>query len=145
MSHVQPGIARAVPSVMHAGPGCARVTRSGDAPASVRTSARPHENRELRDIQFPGKGRGASARHREYIAQLAAEGRLVAGGPFTDGSGGLFIYTADSLAAAEEIVAADPYQVGGAFASYRLSPWEVVRVNTALISAADQGKDKIKE
>ena len=42
-------------------------------------------------------------------------------------------------------MAADPYQVGGAFASYGLSPWEVVRVNTALISAADQGKDKIKE
>jgi hypothetical protein len=40
---------------------------------------------------------------------------------------------------------ADPYQVGGAFASYGLRPWEVVRVNTAPISAADQGKDKIKE
>jgi hypothetical protein len=34
-------------------------------------------------------------------------------------------------------VAADPYQVGGAFASYRLSPWEVVRVNPSLISAVD--------
>jgi uncharacterized protein YciI len=74
--------------------------------------------------------------HREYIAQLFAEGKLVAGGPFTDGSGALFIYAADSLAAAEEIVAADPYQVGGAFASCRLSPWEVVRVNPALIASA---------
>jgi uncharacterized protein YciI len=104
-----------------------------------------HENRELRDVQFPEKVAALRPTRREYIAQLAAEGRLVAAGPFTDGSGGLFIYTADSLAAAEEIVAADPYQVGGAFASYRLSPWEVVWVNTALICAADQGKDKIKE
>jgi hypothetical protein len=47
--------------------------------------------------------------------------------------------------AARDALVADPYQVGGAFASYRLRPWEVVRVNTALISAADQGKDKIKE
>jgi hypothetical protein len=39
--------------------------------------------------------------HREYIAQLFAEGTLVAGGPFTDGSGALFIHAADSLAAAE--------------------------------------------
>jgi uncharacterized protein YciI len=75
--------------------------------------------------------------HREYMAQLSAEGRLVAAGPFSDGSGALFIYAADSVAAAEEIVAADPYQVGGAFASYRLSQWEVVRVNPSLISAVD--------
>jgi uncharacterized protein len=51
--------------------------------------------------------------HREYVTQLLAEGRLVAGGPFTDGSGALFIYETESLAAAEAIVAADPYQVGG--------------------------------
>ena len=59
------------------------------------------------------------------MAQLSAAGRLATAGPFTDGSCGLFIYQADSLAAAEDIVAADPYQVGGAFASYKLSPWEV--------------------
>jgi uncharacterized protein len=29
--------------------------------------------------------------HRRYTAQLTAAGKLVAGGPFTDGSGGLFI------------------------------------------------------
>ena len=32
--------------------------------------------------------------HREYLAWLHADGRLVACGPFTDGSGGLFIYDA---------------------------------------------------
>ncbi len=55
----------------------------------------------------------------DSTAELFAEGKLAAGGPFTDGSGALFIYAADSLAAAEGIVAADPYQIGGAFASYR--------------------------
>jgi uncharacterized protein len=75
--------------------------------------------------------------HREYMTQLLAEGRLVAGGPFTDGSGALFIYEAQSLAAAEEIVTADPYRVGGAFASYTLSPWEIIKANPLLIPAAE--------
>lgn len=54
------------------------------------------------------------------------------GGLFTDGSGALFIYEAASLAAAEELVADDPYRVGGAFASYTLSPWEIIKANPAL-------------
>ena len=74
--------------------------------------------------------------HREYMSRLLADGRLVAGGPFTDGSGALFIYEAASLAAAEEIVADDPYRVGGAFASYTLSPWEIIKANPSLIPAA---------
>ena len=48
--------------------------------------------------------------HREYMTQLLAEGRLVVGGPLTDGSGALFIYETESLATAEQIVAADPYK-----------------------------------
>jgi uncharacterized protein len=72
--------------------------------------------------------------HREYMTQLLAEGRLVAAGPFTDGSGALFIYETESLATAEAIVAADPYQVGGAFTSYRLSPWEVLKANPGLLA-----------
>lgn len=71
--------------------------------------------------------------HREYMARLRADGVLVLGGPFTDGSGALFVYETASLATAEEIVAADPYKVGGAFASYSLSPWEIVKADPALI------------
>jgi hypothetical protein len=74
--------------------------------------------------------------HRRYMTRLLDEGRLVAGGPFADGSGALFIYEAASLAAAEEIVAADPYRVGGAFASYTLSPWDIIKANPLLIPAA---------
>lgn len=71
--------------------------------------------------------------HREYMARLRADGRLVVGGPFTDGSGALFVYETESLATAEEIVAADPYKVGGAFASYTLSPWEIIKADPSLI------------
>jgi uncharacterized protein YciI len=67
--------------------------------------------------------------HREYMTQLLAEGKLVAAGPFTDGSGALFIYDTESLDTAEAIVAADPYQVGGAFATYQLSPWDIAKAN----------------
>ena len=65
-------------------------------------------------------------RHREYMSQLGAEGKLVAGGPFIDGSGALFIYEVDSLDAATSIVAADPYMTGGALATYELRPWEII-------------------
>lgn len=71
--------------------------------------------------------------HREYMTRLEADGRLVACGPFTDGSGALFIYETGSLAAAEEILAADPYRIGGVFADCRLSSWEIIKANPVLI------------
>jgi uncharacterized protein len=73
--------------------------------------------------------------HREYMTRLHADGRLVACGPFTDGSGELFIYEAGSLAEAEEILAADPYQISGVFARCRLSLWEITKANPVLFPA----------
>src|SRR5215469_9912023 len=74
--------------------------------------------------------------HREYNTRLCADGRLVAYGPFVDGGGALFIYEADSLAVAQEILAADPYQISGIFESCRLGSWDIVRANPALLTAA---------
>jgi hypothetical protein len=73
--------------------------------------------------------------HREYLARLHADGRLVACGPFTDGTGALFIYETGSLAEAEEILAADPYQIADVFAGCRLSTWDIIKANPALIAA----------
>jgi uncharacterized protein YciI len=72
-------------------------------------------------------------RHREYMSRLLEKGKLVAGGPFTDGSGALFIYEADSLQAATAIVSGDPYLAGGALASYELRSWEIVSANPDLL------------
>jgi uncharacterized protein YciI len=72
-------------------------------------------------------------RHREYMGQLLAEGKLVAGGPFMDGSGALFIYEADSLDAAAAMVSADPYLTEGAFASYEVRPWKTISANPGLL------------
>jgi uncharacterized protein YciI len=97
--------------------------------------AQPDDMKIVNYATYAGAREIAALRpaHREYMTQLLAQGRLVAAGPFTDGTGGLFIYEAESLAAAEEIVAADPYYVGGAFASCQLSPWDIVKSNPALI------------
>lgn len=72
-------------------------------------------------------------KHREYMSQLIAEDKLVAGGPFTDGTGALFVYDTESVETAEAIIAVDPYQTGGAFASYQLRPWEVIKANPRLL------------
>ena len=64
--------------------------------------------------------------HRRYMAQLTAAGKLIAGGPFADGSGALFIYEVASLDEAQALVAADPYSTDGAFANTELRAWNVV-------------------
>ena len=72
--------------------------------------------------------------HRAYMDELTAQGRLIAGGPFVDGTGALFLYEAPSLEAAQAIVAADPYTTGGAFASTELKVWDVVKAEPTLLA-----------
>jgi len=74
--------------------------------------------------------------HRQYAARLLAEGKLVTGGPFSDGSGALFIYEAATLEDAETLVRNDPYVAGGAIASHEIVPWEMVGVNVDLLRPA---------
>jgi uncharacterized protein len=71
--------------------------------------------------------------HREYMDELFAQGTLIAGGPFNDGSGALFVYDVDSVEDAQAIVDADPFLAGGAFRSYRLAEWTVVHSNSDLL------------
>jgi uncharacterized protein len=74
---------------------------------------------------------GLRPAHRQYMTELEAAGTLVAGGPFEDGSGALFIYETPSLRDAEQIVAADPYSRGGAFEHCVLREWHVIKVTPA--------------
>jgi uncharacterized protein len=74
--------------------------------------------------------------HRQYMDQLIAAGQLVAGGPFEDGSGALFIYEVPSVDHARQIVAADPYSTGGAFAHCELKEWHVVKARPDLLGTA---------
>ena len=47
--------------------------------------------------------------HREWLAALKADGRLVQAGPFTDGLAALLVVDVDDDAALDELLAADPY------------------------------------
>ena len=71
--------------------------------------------------------------HRAYLADLLAQGKLAAAGPFTDGAGALFIYEAASADVAEELAAKDPYTVGGVIAEHTIEPWQLVYSNTSLL------------
>ena len=73
--------------------------------------------------------------HRAFMERLRIDGRLAAGGPFDDGSGALFIYEVESLAAAERLVAEDPYTIGGAIQGHQLKPWQLVKSNPALLAS----------
>ncbi|MFF3752374.1 YciI family protein [Streptomyces sp. NPDC002018] len=85
----------------------------------------------------PDRGKIAAARpsHRHYVARLMERGKLIAGGPFADGSGALFLYEVASLAEAQAIVAADPYTAFGTFANCELKLWEIAGARPDLFPA----------
>lgn len=72
-------------------------------------------------------------RHRQYLTSLLAEGKLAAAGLFTDGTGELFVYELDSIDAAKEAAAADPFAAGGALACYEVKPWDLVVAGARLV------------
>lgn len=47
-------------------------------------------------------------KHREFLGQLKADGKLEMAGPFGDKSGGAYLLNADSLAEAESLAYSDP-------------------------------------
>jgi uncharacterized protein YciI len=64
--------------------------------------------------------------HREYVAELFARGEIRMSGPFADQRGALIIYEAADLAAAQELVAADPYTAANVVREVELREWTVV-------------------
>jgi len=64
--------------------------------------------------------------HREYLGRLKEQGKLWASGPFTDDSGALIIYEAESEEEARRLITDDPFHAAGVFVSYELKPWQQV-------------------
>jgi hypothetical protein len=64
--------------------------------------------------------------HREYLGLLRERGQLAASGPFTDDSGALIIYEADSEEEALELLEHDPFRGAGVFQSFTMKPWNQV-------------------
>jgi uncharacterized protein YciI len=76
--------------------------------------------------------------HRQYMAQLNAENKLWAAGPFENGKGALFIYEATDEHAADEIRQADPYVTGGALTTSELTAWSPALYNTFVKDASSK-------
>jgi uncharacterized protein len=70
--------------------------------------------------------------HRQYLASLKAKGQLAIAGPFTDDSGALIVYEAESAAEAERLLQGDPFHQNGIFLKYVLRPWNPVMANRDL-------------
>lgn len=51
--------------------------------------------------------------HKEYLAQLKADGVLELAGPFTDKSGGAYVISAADLETAQEVAFNDPVHTSG--------------------------------
>jgi uncharacterized protein YciI len=64
--------------------------------------------------------------HVAYLKKLRADGALVAAGPYEDGAGGAILLNAEDLAAAEKIVAGDPYTQLEVTKDRYLRGWKVV-------------------
>ncbi len=73
--------------------------------------------------------------HRQYLASLKAKGQLAASGPFTDDSGALIVYEAESAAEAERLLQGDPFHANGIFLKWVLRPWNPVIANRELFPA----------
>jgi uncharacterized protein len=74
--------------------------------------------------------------HQKYVRKLISEGKLILAGPFADGSGGLFVYEAESMDGAKAIAADDPYNTGGAFSDFRISEWDLRAMSPGLLQVA---------
>lgn len=64
--------------------------------------------------------------HRKYLTSLLQQGKLAAAGPFTDDSGALIVYEADTPEQADALLKSDPFHNGGVFVRWTIRPWKTV-------------------
>jgi uncharacterized protein YciI len=70
--------------------------------------------------------------HRERLAALREDGKLLAAGPYADDTGALLLFRVDTRAEADEIVAADPYYSGPGVSVVSLKEWNPVSLAAEL-------------
>jgi len=66
------------------------------------------------------------AEHLAYLEPFSKAGKVLVAGPFTDGSGSLIIFEADSQEAALAQARHDPYVTRGIFESWEVLPFRRV-------------------
>ena len=75
---------------------------------------------------------GLRPQHRERLAALAAEGRLLAAGPWGDDSGALLVFLVDSRDDLDTILAADPYYSAAGVTVTGVHEWNPVTRHEAI-------------
>ena len=63
--------------------------------------------------------------HVAYLNKMREDGALVAAGPYEDGSGGAILLNAEDVAAAEKLVAGDPFTQLDVTRDRYLRAWKV--------------------
>lgn len=61
--------------------------------------------------------------HRAFLGELFDAGTILIAGPFTDGTGGLFLVRGESAEAVGTLLDADPFAQAGLVAERRINPW----------------------
>jgi uncharacterized protein YciI len=69
---------------------------------------------------------GVRPAHLENLQPIVEAGRMVVGGPFTDGSGSLIVADFEDEAAAKAFVQTDPYVTKGVFERVEIRPFRKV-------------------
>ncbi|GAB19092.1 hypothetical protein GOEFS_075_00120 [Gordonia effusa NBRC 100432] len=64
--------------------------------------------------------------HRAWLSEQLEAGAVILSGPFTNGSGALFLVRADSEDAARTLLADDPFQKVGGVSDVRAIEWTPV-------------------
>ncbi|MBE5097807.1 YciI family protein [Priestia aryabhattai] len=66
--------------------------------------------------------------HIEYLDKLDQQGKVFGRGPFSDGSGGMIIYIADTLEEAQYMAENDPHVLEGV-RRLELKEWEIWKIS----------------
>jgi uncharacterized protein YciI len=70
--------------------------------------------------------------HRDRLAALAADGRLLAAGPWPDDSGALLVFTVGGRDELDEIMRTDPYYAAAGVTVASIQEWHPVTRHPAL-------------
>jgi uncharacterized protein YciI len=70
--------------------------------------------------------------HRERLASLVADGRLLAAGPWSDDSGALLVFLVDSRDELDEVMGADGYYTAPGVSVAGIHEWNPVTQHAAL-------------
>lgn len=70
--------------------------------------------------------------HRERLAELAADGRLLGAGPWSDDSGALLVFVVDTREQLDGILAGDPYYAAAGVTIASVEEWNPVTRHHAL-------------